>query len=165
MDVNFRGTQYSILGGAKPLCQNCGQHLGNEGPSTEHTEARGKVVLGSCAGRGAAGGSATGLAGAGWGGGGGGAPWAGSRLGLCSWPTAVVRRCLWSGQKGQQDRGRRKVPGGEKWDRTRQVRGHTLAQRGVTESVRTNRRSRGQTHVWGTCWPQLAFPGDRCPWC
>lgn len=46
MDVNFRGTQYSILGGAKASCRNCGQYLGNEGPSTGHTGARGKVVLG-----------------------------------------------------------------------------------------------------------------------
>lgn len=65
MDVNFRGTQYSILEGAKASCRNCGQHLGNEGPSIGRTEARGKVVPGSCAGRGAAGSSGTGLAGAG----------------------------------------------------------------------------------------------------
>lgn len=38
MDVNLRGTQYGILGGAKVSCGNCGQHLGNEGPSTGHTE-------------------------------------------------------------------------------------------------------------------------------
>lgn len=34
---------------------------------------------------------------------------------------ALVSRCSWSDQKGQQDHGRRKVTGGEKWDRTQAV--------------------------------------------